>query len=37
MELHSATAMLPAANLHAVCLIAWPLNESEPGVDLVLI
>jgi len=20
-----------------VCFVAWPLNESEPGVDLVLI
>ena len=29
--------VLPNGHFTVVCLVAWPLNESEAGVDLVLI
>ena len=29
--------MSPVDHFTVVCLVAWPLNESEAGVDLVLI
>ena len=28
---------MPMSYFTVVCLVAWPLNESEAGVDLVLI
>ena len=32
-----ANWLFPIDHFAAVCLVAWPLNESEAGVDLVLI
>ena len=31
------TIMVPIDHFTAVCLVTWPLNESEAGVDLALI
>ena len=33
----SRTGILVIDHITVVCLVAWPLNESEAGVDLVLI
>ena len=34
---NSSRSVVPIDHFTILCLVAWPLNESEAGVDLVLI
>ena len=34
---HAPQSMKEEANFTVICLVTWPLNESEVGVDLVMI